>query len=231
MKSLRIHYLQHVPFEGLGCIENWVLEKGYKLSCTKFFEGDPLPNHSTYDWLIILGGSMGVYDEKKYNWLVAEKNFIKNAIQQDKKILGICLGSQLIASALGANVYPNNEKEIGWFPIRLSEMAANPLQETTTNFSVFHWHGDTFDLPKNTINLASSEGCINQAFVYNDNVIGLQFHLEVTKKLLNQMLIFGNEELIEGKYIQSAEMVLDKTSLIGENNKRMYHLLNYFETK
>jgi GMP synthase-like glutamine amidotransferase len=231
MKSLRIHYLQHVAFEGLGCIENWVLEKGHKLSCTKFFEGDQLPNHLSYDWLIIMGGSMGVCDEEKYNWLVAEKDFIKNAIQQTKKILGICLGSQLIASALGANVYPNKEKEIGWFPITLSETASNPLQETATNFSVFHWHEDTFDLPKNTINLASSEGCKNQAFIYNEKIIGLQFHLEVTKELLNQMLSFGNDELIEGKYIQSVEMILDKTSLIEENNKRMYNLLNYLETK
>jgi GMP synthase-like glutamine amidotransferase len=231
MKSLKIHYLQHVPFEGLGCIENWILEKGHKLSCTNFFEGNLLPHHSTFDWLIILGGSMAVYDEEKYNWLVAERDFIKIAIQQNKTILGICLGSQLIASALGANVYPNNEKEIGWFPITLCEMAANPLQETTTNFSVFHWHGDTFDLPKDAVHLAKSEGCYNQAFSYNHKVIGIQFHLEVTEKSLHQMLIFGNDELIEGKYIQSVEMVLDKTSLIEENNKRMYHLLNYLETK
>jgi GMP synthase-like glutamine amidotransferase len=229
MKSLKIHYLQHVAFEGLGCIKNWVLEKGHKLSCTKFYEGDQLPAHSSYDWLIIMGGPMGVYDKEKYNWLVAEKDFITEAIQCNKKILGICLGSQLIASALGANVYPNKEKEIGWFPIMLSANADNPLQAVVTDYSVFHWHGDTFDLPENAIRIASSEGCINQAFVYNNIVIGLQFHLEVTMKSLNQMLNFGNAELIEGKYIQSAEMILEKTLLIEQNNKRMYQLLNYLE--
>lgn len=231
MGQLRIHYLQHVAFEDLGCIENWALEKGHKLTCTNFFEGDSLPTHSTYDWLIIMGGSMSVYDEEEYNWLFAEKNFIKNAIQQNKKVLGICLGSQLIASALGADVYPNKEKEIGWFPITISETVANPLQDIVNNFSVFHWHGDTFDLPTNAINIASSEACINQAFIYNDQVIGLQFHFEVTEKSLKQMLIFGDNELIESKYIQSAEIIRSKSSLIEENNRSMYNFLNYLEAK
>jgi GMP synthase-like glutamine amidotransferase len=229
MKSLRLHCLQHVAFEGPGCIEHWVLEKGYKLSSTKFFENETLPEHSDYDLLIIMGGPMGVYDEKKYPWLIAEKEFINQAIQNNKKILGICLGAQLIASALRADVYPNKEKEIGWFTINVSETLINPLFKEENSYTVFHWHGDTFDLPKAAVNLAKSEGCFNQAFSYNDKVLGLQFHLEVTEDSLQQMVTFGVSELTQAKYIQTAKEILNEKELIIDNNQRMFQLLNYLE--
>jgi GMP synthase-like glutamine amidotransferase len=231
MKQLRMHYLQHVDFEGLGCIENWALLKGHRLSSTKFYEDFKLPSPSEFDWLIVLGGPMGIYENEKYYWLLEEKEFIKQAIEQHKTVIGICLGSQLIASALGANVYPNQKKEIGWFPIKLSKITNNPLFNEENAFTVFHWHGDTFDLPQNTVKLASSEGCLNQAFMYNDKVIGLQFHFEVTEKSLRQMITFGNAELIHGDYIQTEEEILNKVFFIQENNQRMDRLLNYLESK
>jgi len=231
MKSLRIHYLQHVAFEDLGCIGQWALEKGHTLSSTKFYSDFILPNHSSYDWLIILGGPMGVYEQEKYNWLPAEKDFIKQAIGQYKTVIGICLGSQLIASALGANVYPNEEKEIGWFPIKLSNNINNPLFTDEEIFTVFHWHGDTFDLPINATQLASSEVCVNQAFGYQDNVIGLQFHLEVTENSLQQMITFEVSELTKGKYIQTEQRILNEMTFIDENNQKMFQLLDYLETK
>ncbi|MFA9290324.1 MAG: type 1 glutamine amidotransferase [Solirubrobacteraceae bacterium] len=232
MRKLRIHYLQHVHFEDLGCIEQWILEKGHTQTYTKFYTDFVLPNHSSYDWLIILGGPMGVYQQEKYSWLVKEKEFIKQAIEQNKTVIGICLGSQLIASALGANVFVNNEKEIGWFPINASENLTNPLFNNQKNYTVFHWHGDTFDLPQNAVLLASSNACTNQAFIYNNKVIGLQFHLEVTENSIQQMIEFGISELITPEnYIQTEKEILNNKNYLNSNNQRMFQLLNYLEAK
>ncbi len=231
MKTLRIHYLQHVSFEGLGCIEDWVSIKGHSLSATKFYENNQLPALSDFDWLIVMGGPMGVYDEDKFDWLCGEKEFIRNAIQAGKTVIGICLGAQLIASSLGAEVYPNGEKEIGWFPISPTEcgLADRLLSESIDPYPVFHWHGDTFDLPSGALRLASSEACVNQAFLYNPKVIGLQFHFEVTEESLRQMIVFCGNELEPDRYIQSADTILSKAQFIGEVNKRMFHLLDFME--
>jgi GMP synthase-like glutamine amidotransferase len=225
MKTLRIHYLQHVHFEGLGCIADWVSEKRHSLSATKFFENKQMPELSDFDWLIVMGGPMGVYDEEKYDWLSGEKEFIRLAIQSGKTVIGICLGAQLIATSLGANVYPNGEKEIGWFPI-FPASDDQLLGESSDPFQVFHWHGDTFDLPLGALRLASSEACVNQAFIYNHKVVGLQFHLEVTKESLHQMITFCGNELVGGRYIQSAETMLNNVQNVAELNRRMFRLLN-----
>jgi GMP synthase (glutamine-hydrolysing) len=233
MKVLRIHYLQHVPFEDLGCIEDWTIARDHKLSSTKLYENDQLPELSDFDWLIVMGGPMGVYDDKKFNWLNPEKKFIGNAIQAGKTVLGICLGAQLIASSLGANVYPSSEKEIGWFPVSVSQEALpyHLLNESNEPFPVFQWHGDTFDLPSKAIRIASSEACLNQAFIYSEKVIALQFHFEVTEKSLHRMITFCGEELVVGRYVQSAEAILKNKQFIIGNNKRMFHLLNCLESK
>lgn len=174
---------------------------------------------------------MGVYDEEKYDWLSGEKEFIRNVIQEGKTVIGICLGAQLIASSLGAEVYPNAEKEIGWFPIFPTEcgMSINLLSGSLDPFTVFHWHGDTFGLPMGALRLASSEVCLNQAFFYHRGVVGLQFHFEVTEKSLNQMIAFCGNELVSGRYIQSAETMLGNTRFISEINNRMFHLLDFME--
>ena len=231
MKTIRIHYLQHVPFEDLGCIEDWTLAKGHQLTSTKFYEHSRLPELSDFEWLIIMGGPMGVYDEAKYDWLSGEKEFIRNAIQSGKIVIGICLGAQLIASALGAKVYPNDEKEIGWFPVSFSRnlLTNKVLGEEEKIIPVFHWHGDTFNLPVNAIRIASSQGCLNQAFIYGEKILGVQFHLEVTEKSLQQMIAFCESELVKGKYIQTANEIIAEKKIIGKNNQMMFQLLEYFE--
>ena len=113
---MKAHYLQHVPFEGLGSIETWLQSIRAAVSVTKFFEDPTLPDPDNLDLLVVMGGPMSVNDEQKFPWLAAEKEFIRKAIEKDKAVIGICLGAQLIAGAMGAAVYPNKEKEIGWFP-------------------------------------------------------------------------------------------------------------------
>lgn len=229
MKKLNIHYFQHVTFEGLGYIEDWCMDKGHNLTSTKFYLGEQLPQIDAIDWLIVMGGPMSINDEIEYPWLIAEKLFIKEAIEVGKTIIGICLGSQLIASVLGSKVYPNTEKEIGWFPIQPAQIMNNVLFETKDDLTVFHWHGETFDLPDGSRLLASSEGCINQAFLYKKNVLGLQFHLEVTQDSLSQMISHGKDELVQGKYIQDMMTIRAQSSLINENNELIHTILNRFE--
>lgn len=225
---MRIHYLQHVYFEDLGCIEEWALEKEYQITSTKFFENSNLPRLEDFDFLIVMGGPMSIYDYDKYIWLKEEKEFIRSTINGGKKVLGICLGAQLIANVLGAKVYPNTQKEIGWFPIQKVINEKDILIDFPKNFEVFHWHGDTFDIPQNAVNLFSSEACRNQGFLNGSNVLALQFHLEVTKKSLLLMIENGISELKDKKYIQTKETILSDSNYIHENNKRMYMLLHNF---
>lgn len=207
---MKIHYLQHVPFEGLGSIEAWARQHQHTLSVTRLYQNDPWPLLEDFDWLIVMGGPMNIYEESQYPWLIAEKQFIKQAIAQDKTVIGICLGSQLIADILGSPVYSGKYKEIGWFPIELSTEAINSelFKTFSQQLTVFHWHGDTFDLPPGATRLASSEAFQNQAFLYGHKVLGLQFHLESTPASVTQMLKHCSDELVEAKYIQTSADLL-----------------------
>lgn len=230
---IRIHYFQHVPFEGLGCIESWVNQEGHQLSVTKFFEGDELPSISEVDWLIIMGGPMGIYDDEIYPWLPAEKNFIKQAIAENKVVLGICLGAQLLADALGAKVKSGKNKEIGWFPIRKTEegKSSSFLNSVPDQITVFHWHGDQFDIPEDCLRLAESEACSNQALQFKDRVLGLQFHFEATEVSIRGMIKNIPEELKEsGLFIQSEKTIIDGFSNCNRNNQIMFSILDHLVT-
>ena len=229
---MRIHYLQHVPFEGLASIEQWVTKKDYILSATKFYNGDTLPSVDDLDWVIVMGGPMNIYEDDKYPWLTLEKPFIQEAIKKNKIVIGICLGSQLLADVLGSKVYKGQEKEIGWYPIQLTtEAQKSPIfASLPTSFPVFHWHGDTFDLPLGAVRLASSEVCANQAFIYEDRVLGLQFHLESTQDSIRQIIENCTSELVTGKYIQKPEEMLVRDDDFSNINTAMHKILDYFAT-
>ena len=228
MQNLRIHYLQHVPFEDLGSIAEWATSNGHVLTSTQFFIHSDLPEPADIDWLIIMGGPMGVYDEDKYEWLAAGKQFIRKAINAGKTVIGVCLGAQLIAEVLGAKVYPNQYKEIGWYPIELNALSLENIlfKDFDHELTVFHWHGDTFDIPENAIWLASSEACKNQAFLYNEKVLGLQFHFEMTEGSLKSMTENGAQELETRTFIQSTEMILSNMDLIEKNKRALFIILD-----
>ena len=227
MKKLRIHYFQHVAFEGLGSIEEWISVSGHSLTSSRFFESAVFPEISDIDWLIIMGGPMSVHDEEHFPWLAKEKKFIRQAVDAGKTVLGICLGSQLISAALGARVYKNKEKEIGWFDIELTPLAqsGNLFFDMGSRLKVFHWHGDTFDLPENAIRLASFAGCKNQAFIYKDKVLALQFHLEPTRTSLQDMIERGRRELTTGKYVQTEMEILNNNQLVELCRNILFTLL------
>jgi len=204
---MNAHFFQHVPFEGIGNIEPWLLAKGYEITSTQFYKTSQLPDYKQVDLLIIMGGPMSINDEDKFPWLIAEKEFIRKCIEAGIPVLGICLGSQLIANAMGARVYRNPEKEIGWFPVKGIEPPDPSVFRFPYTFEVFHWHGDTFDLPLGAIRLASSKATQNQAFQIGKSSIGIQFHPEITPALLKEMLSHGRQELVKSDYVQSEQEI------------------------
>ncbi|MGO0123098.1 type 1 glutamine amidotransferase [Desulfothermobacter acidiphilus] len=196
---LRSLMVQHVACEGPGLLAEVLSSEGWELDIRVMDQpGATLPETiASYKALIVLGGPMGAYEEEAYPYLYKVQELIRNAISRRVPVLGICLGGQLIARALGAAVNPNAVKEIGWYKIRLTEAGKKtPLfQNLPEEFWVFQWHGDTFDLPEGAILLAKGDTCTNQAFVYRDCAWALQFHLEVTPAMVAHWAEIYREEL------------------------------------
>lgn len=225
---MKIHYLQHVPFEGLGSIATWAEQGNHRVTATRLYEDEPFPALTDFDGLIIMGGPMNIYQYDQYPWLVREKQFIAQVLQTQKPVIGICLGAQLIADVLGANVYPGAEKEIGWFPIqrREAESPTQMFQALPLQGMAFHWHGDTFDIPAGAIALASSAACPNQAFIYNERVLALQFHLEATPDSVQSLLDHCGDEVVMGKYIQTPAAIQGDRHRFNAINDKMSRILD-----
>lgn len=196
---MRIRVLQHVAHEGPGAIEAWAASRGHSLAVTRLDRGEPLPGVADFDALVAMGGPMSANDEAFYPWLAPEKRLVTAAIQEDRRILGVCLGSQIIASALGRRVYAASEAEIGWFPVRVRVAAAaasRTFAAMPERFTPFHWHGETFDLPEGAKHLAETDLCPHQAFEIEFDggpsrggalVLALQFHMEATAATVRAM--------------------------------------------
>lgn len=225
---MRLYYLQHVPFEDPANIAVWAEKRGHSVSGSALYSSQEMPATSQFDWLIILGGPMNVYEEQRYPWLAAEKRLIAEAIARQKIVLGICLGAQLIADVLGARVYRNSQPEIGWFPVSLTENAnASPvIKGLPGRFAAFHWHGDTFDIPAGAVRLARSDACANQAFMYGQRVIGLQFHLESTVSSIRRLIQNSQTEGVAGKYVQTPQEMLAPGARFGEIERLLDTLLD-----
>lgn len=228
---MRAHWLQHVAFEGLGSIEPWLHANDYSITCTRLYLQEALPAVDDIDLLVIMGGPMSVNDEHHYPWLVAEKQFVRAAIKQGVAVLGICLGAQLIASAMGARVYANRHKEIGWLPIYAvphGHPGAFCFPETAW---AFHWHGETFDLPSDAVHLAKTAACAHQAFQLGRRVIGLQFHLEATLETTLAMVSHCSEELVPAEFVQTRSTILSADAQrYRDINMLMACVLEYLQT-
>lgn len=226
--KLRIHIFQHVSFEGPAALKAWAEKNGHLLSYTRFYNNEIIPEPDEIDWLVIMGGPMGVNDQGQYPWLKTEIEYIRMAIEQSKVVIGICLGAQLIAKALGARVYRGPLPEIGWFPIRIDQKVANlnDLAFLPPEIDVFHWHQDTFEIPDGANALASSAAFPNQAFIFRNHALALQFHFEMDEPALENMISHGNSELVSGKWAQTAPEILSRLSLIEDNNAVLFRLLD-----
>lgn len=227
---MRIHFIQHVAYESPGYLLQWAAQQGHSVGFSKMFEPATFPSLHAFDWLIVMGGPMGVYDEDKFDFLQSEKEFIRSVIHSGKKVLGVCLGSQLVAEALGAKVYPHLQKEIGWWPVKKTAVGrAHPILENLPDeYITFHWHGDTFDLPEGAVHLLQSDACPHQAYLYKDQVMGLQFHMEAIPALVKAMVENGRPELIANTWIQSEKDILDNHEHYSNNNRFISALLTSF---
>ncbi len=228
---MNIHYFQHVPYEGLGHIQSWAAANGHQLTATLFFDETwQLPKLEEIDALIVLGGPMSVFDEARYGWLVDEKEVIKAAIEGGKKVLGICLGAQLLAHVLGAAVKPAPNKEIGWFPVVTTDEAkALPwfYELFSGSPTVFHWHADKFEIPYGSINLAFSEANKNQAFAVGDQLLALQFHVETTPADVEVLLENARADAMPGNFVQEETMLRSDLAL-AENRRLCNDVLTRF---
>jgi GMP synthase (glutamine-hydrolysing) len=225
---MRIHVLQHVPFEDEGNIAAWANANGFPITRTKLFDGEFPPDYEQYDWLVIMGGPMSVTDETQYPWLKPEKAAIREAIANRKTVIGICLGAQLIAEVLGGVVVSSPEREVGWYPVDLTPAGVKSSLFTLfpSAFTAFHWHGETVTLPDDVIHLAKSDGCDNQAFLFGDRVLGMQFHLETTRMGVNRLLQHcANDLATPGKFIQRREVILSRADALVEIHGLLVRLL------
>jgi GMP synthase-like glutamine amidotransferase len=226
---MNIHFLQHVPFEDLGALEEWVVKPGNRVTSTRLYEDIRLPFVDLFDVLIIMGGPMSVHDEDRHRWLLAEKELIRKALDKGKKVIGICLGAQLIAEVLGASVSLNPVAEIGWFNVELSDEAlAHPaFQGLNKIITPFHWHGETFTIPAQAIAIGKSAACPSQGFLWNNQVLALQFHLEITQEGITNLLNHCREDLKEGPYVQAAGSMI-RPDLIAASNQQALQLIRNF---
>lgn len=212
-------------------MEPYLHSRGHQLTASHLYRGEALPVPEDFDWLIVMGGPMGIHDEADYPWLAEEKQLLRAAIRRGKGLLGICLGAQLIADSLGAAVVKNTHREIGWFPITPAEDLSDTILGSLfpPGLEAFHWHGDRFDIPAGAVPLASSEACPNQGFVLDDRIIGLQFHLETTPESARALIENCRDELDGSRYVQSAETMLADEVRFTRINGVMQSLLAQLE--
>lgn len=227
---MKLHYLQHIPFENPGSILKWAKKNDFTITSTQLYKNEVLPQQDDFDWLVVMGGPMNIYEEDSYPWLIKEKQFICEAIKNNKIVIGLCLGAQLIADVLGGKVTRNPLKEIGWMTVKFTKEVQNiPLfSEFPKELTVFQWHGDTFStLSEEVTLLAESDACKHQAFCYKNRVFGFQFHLENTRDIIEDLVKNCADEMVPGPYVQTPNEVMSHPEYIIEDNEWM----NIFLTK
>ncbi|WP_077610356.1 type 1 glutamine amidotransferase [Clostridium sp. Marseille-P2415] len=225
---MRLHFLQHVSFENPGAILLWAEENRFTVTSTQLYLGQRLPQPEEFDWLVVMGGPMNIYEEGRYPWLSEEKELIRESISCNKMVLGFCLGAQLIADVLGGRVAKNPVKEIGWHTVTFTKEAEKirAFKRFPKELTVFQWHGDTFsDLPEEVTLLAESEACLHQAFCYKSRVFGFQFHLENTGRILKNLIKNCEDEIQPGPYVQTKEEMLSHPEYIEKSNEWMFLFL------
>lgn len=228
---MRILLLQHDPLDGPGALTEWAAERGHEMVRCMVCHGEPLPPLQNFDLLVSLGGPMGAYEEEKYPWLGQEKQYLRDAFATGKMILGLCLGCQLLADALGGRAFRHTVKEFGWQPI---EPLARGVEwfGTNTAFRAFQWHGDTYTLPAGAVQLARNAAAEQQAFLMQSpsggKVLGLQFHLEWTERMAREALAEPGVSPPPSPHVQNPEEILSDLTLFDSAKKRFFALMDRF---
>lgn len=217
---MHIHSFQHDHFENLDFIGSWAAKYNFSTSVTRLDLNQELPLLTDFDWLVVLGGKMSVNDSDKYSWITKEIEFIRQCIDSGKIVIGICLGSQLVASALGARVFKNTEPEMGFWPVLFNTHAHNDpiFKHFPSELNVLHVHFDTFSLPNGAVSMASSAATNCQVFRVGKTVFAFQFHFEVTSENIAGFIKAVEPEIVEGKYCQTAAQILELSDKCNWNN-------------
>ncbi len=242
MKShLRVHYFQHIAGEGYGSCYKYLKQHQAQITATEFFalpldrplDIEALPSVDEVDLLIIMGGKMSVNDEANYPWLRIEKRWLRRYLSQGKPAIGLCLGGQLIANALGAGVSRNPEQELGWASVRKIANKPKDCFDLPNEIRVMQWHSETFELPKGAVHLAENDACRNQMYQLRKNVLGFQFHPEIHEESL-KLFLDDDEELsiFSGKYVQAAhELKKSPKEYFCEGNHLLDNAIRYVVEK
>ena len=204
---MNISVLQHAEAEGPGEIASWAHKRFHHVELTHLYRGDALPAWSSFDLLLVMGGEMNIYQYRDWPWLKPERELIAAALAAGRPVIGICLGAQLIADALGCRVTQNPEYELGWLPVTWTPEARAYCPEIPGQTTVLHWHGDTFELPQGATRLAWSPGCPEQGFLIPGKCLALQFHPEVDPKHAAEFVATQNA-WPHGQYVQTADEVI-----------------------
>lgn len=216
---MRIICVMHADFETPGVIQLWAESRGHAFEVVKPYLGERFPTSGAFDAFISMGGPQSSLDFEEYSYLAAEVVFLKQVLQRDVPVIGFCLGAQLIGLALGASPSRSPEREFGIFPVMLTGAGREDplLGEFGDSFPVIHWHGDMAGETEDSVLLAYSDGCPRQAIRYRKRVYGLQFHMEITRKGLRDLVGSAPQDLTTGEYVQSVETLLaTDTSSINE---------------
>lgn len=229
---MRVACISHVPFEGPGSIAEWASARGHQMIRVDARTG-AFPPIDEVDLIVVLGGPMSTQDVLRHPWLKVEHEYLARAVESGTRMLGICLGAQLLAEAIGGSVRPAAEPEIGWYPVRLEPAARTSpwFAGWPETFVAGHWHGDTFDLPPGVTSAASSDLTPNQAFVAGGgHVVGLQFHLEWTPEALRALVCSAPEDLMHpGPHIASAEQLLSAPEHMVTGRVLLFRMLDRME--
>ena len=217
LRPMKIAVLQHSDHTPAGSVETWASQRGFQLAMHRLHKGEMLPGLDKIDLVVILGGPMNVDDTDENPWLVDEKRFLKDAIAQGTKCVGLCLGGQLLAQAIGGSVHKNKHWEVGWHQIDFTD---------GKSLSVFQWHQDCFTLPATAEQTGTNSITPNQAFRFQNNVIGFQFHPESTFEWLKECA--EDEDFPRGPFVQSPKEIMDGAKNLNAMREWFFSTLDAF---